>query len=137
MEHAKKIDTTPLEYAKEKYDELDNLVSSMVSSLKRTARDYFIFEGVRKLNDKNFIIRFGVRGSGVEAPDQRRVLENQTHIVFNEETGVLRLFNFNIETDTGKAAKWEIMPNDSDFYFAPSQSRDEIIETIADTLHWY
>jgi len=134
---AKRLDETPLEFPKRDYDELENLVSSMATSIKRTARDYFIFEGVRKITDHSYIIRLGVRGAGVEAPDQRRILENQTHITYNQKSGIIRVMNFNVESPVGQAARWELMPTDVDFHFAASQTRDEIIESIADTLHWY
>lgn len=130
------IDEQQLDSPKADFDELEGLVATMASKIRRTARDIFIFEGVMQVDVNTYIIRLGVRGQGVEAQDQQRVEENQTVIHFNKDTGVIRLTNYNVESPVG-SHKWELLPNDTDIYFAPTQARDEITETIANTLHWY
>lgn len=137
IEQLEKIDETELDSAKRDYDDLESLVAHMASAMKRTARPVFIFEGIRKVDRNNYVIRFSLRGHGVEAQEQQRVEENQTQITFDKESGVVRVTNFNIESPVGKDHKWEIMPTDTDLNFFPTQSREEIVETMATTLHWY
>lgn len=137
IEQLEKIDETQLDSATRDYDELENLVAHMASKMKRTARDVFVFEGIRKIDRNNYVIRFGVRGHGVEAQDQQRVEENQTQVTFDKESGVIRLTNYNIESPVGGGHSWEIMPTDTDLNFFPTQPRDEIVETMANTMHWY
>lgn len=117
--------------------EMARLVSRLASKMRVTARDIFIFEGIRRVNDFDYIIRFSVRGQGIEAPDQRRVEENQTRFFYMPEQGIYRLINYNIESPVGGAHEWTIMPNDTDVKFFPTQSHDEIAEVIATTMRWY
>jgi len=137
LKELKRIDELPLPSAQHDYNTLENLVASIANIYKRTAKVIFLHEGIRKIDDNNYIIRLGLRGSGVEHQDQRRVLENQTHINFMPNTGVIRIFNYNIESPTGNAPHWRIMPKDIDFHFAPTQPRDDIIEALATFIHWY
>lgn len=136
IDHAETVFQMELDSPKKEYEDLEKLVSRMASKIKRTARDIFVFEGITKVENNHFIIKFGIRGHGVEAPGQQRVEQNQTTIYFSPESGVIRMTNTNIESPVG-GHKWEIMPSDTDWYFAPTQPEDEIIETIANTFHWY
>ena len=136
LNELEKIDEKTPDSAKHDYDELESLVSNIAGALRRTSRSIFMFDGIRKLNEHSYIIRLGVRGQGVEAPDQQRVEENQTHITYDPETGLIRMTNYNIESPV-RSHSWEIMPTDTDWYFCPTQSREEITETIANTMHWY
>lgn len=137
LDELKKIDESTPDSPKHDYNELESLIRKMAGAMRRTARPIFIFEGVRKLNDYSYIIRMGVRGQGVETQDQRRVEENQTWVTYDQKTGLIRMSNYNVESDVGRGHSWEIMPTDTDWYFCPTQSPDEIVETIANTLHWY
>lgn len=137
LEVVKEIDKKPMETPRHYYEEMENLVVAMTNKMKRAARDIFIYEGIRKLDSNQYIIRFSLRGGGVETLSQKRVLENQTYVTFSPDTGMIRVFNFNLESPVGVAAKWEIKENDTDWFFAPNQSRDEIAETISNVMHWY
>lgn len=136
IEKLEKIDESPPDSPKHDYNELESLVSNIAGSLRRCSRPIFIFEGVRKLDDNSYIVRLGVRGQGNDAQDQQRVEENQTFITYDSETGLIRMTNYNIESPK-KSHSWGIMPVDTDWYFCPTQSREEITETIANTMHWY
>lgn len=137
LDVVRRVDDKPMPTTQKAYSEMENLVVSMANKMKMTARNIFMYEGVTKIDDYQYIIRFSVRGGGVEAQDQQRILENQTNVSFSPETGLIRVFNYNIESAVGSAPGWELMEKDTDWYFAPNQSRDEIVETIANTIHWY
>jgi hypothetical protein len=138
LEELEAINKTPVESVNREFDlkDLERIVHSMASRMRTTARDYFMFEGIRKLSDKWYIIRFNLRGQGVEAPDQRRVIENQTMVFYDEQTGKIRVTNKNIETNVGGHA-WEYMPSDLDVNFVPTQPEDEMNEVLATTMRWY
>mgnify|MGYP006908275071 CR=1 FL=1 len=136
LEQLKKIDESELDSPSREYEDLEGLVASMASVIRRTARDIFIFEGIRKIDQYNYIIRLGVRGHGIEAQDQQRVEENQTHVSYDKNSGVIRLLNYNVESSKAQH-EWAIMVTDTDLNFFPTQTREEIVETIANTLHWY
>lgn len=133
----KEVDQKQLDYPKDNYDELDRLVGAMASAIRRTARDIFIFEGIKMLDENSYIIRLAVRGHGIEAQGHRRVEENQTHVHYDKKSGTIRVWNFNVESNVGGNHAWELMPTDTDWYFFPTQPREEIVETLANTLHWY
>jgi hypothetical protein len=137
IENLKRIDETPYDSPKNDWDGLEQLVSSIADSLKRVARRIFLFEGIRKVSDTNYIIRMGVRGHGVEAPDQQRVEENQTQVTYDKESGVIRITNYNIESPVGGAHEWALMPVDTNLWFLPTQPKEEIVEAIATSLRWY
>ena len=129
----------PIDSINEEYQpkDLRNLVIRMAFTLREVARDIFVYEGVREVNDSEYIIRFSVRGHGVESPDHGKVEENQTLVSYNDEEGLIRILNYNIESTNGKSRDWAIKPSDTDLLFLPSQSIDEIVETMATTMRWY
>jgi hypothetical protein len=73
FEHLEKYYRKDIDAPQKNYDELENLVMHISNKLKRTSKDIFMYEGIKKLTDNNYIIAFGVRGHGVETQDQQRV----------------------------------------------------------------
>lgn len=121
----------------EEYKELDSLVYHIYGKLKRTAKDIFIPEGVKRIHDNAYIMSFGVRGHGLEARSQRRVEQNQTMVAYDQEQGTIRITNYCLQSRTGRQHEFKISQNDLDLYFMPSQDRDEISETIAVHMKYY
>jgi hypothetical protein len=130
--HSNKIDSP-----KSGYKEFEDLVAKISEDVKKVAAPIFIFEGVRKVSDYNYIIRMSLRGQGVEAPQHKRVEENQTQVVYDDEAGIIRLSNYNVVSEVGREHKWSIDPMDHVWYFMPTQNEKEISETIANVMYWY
>lgn len=122
--------------ANREYKELQNLVIAITGMMKRNAHDIFVFQGIRRINENNYIIRFGLRGHGVQRKGQKRVEENHTQVTFDQNSGLIRLTNYNIESPLGEH-KWAVTQKDVDWYFAPNQNKSEIAQTISTTMHWY
>jgi|688.fasta_scaffold21308_10 hypothetical protein len=137
FEHLQKYSTQNIETPSDSYDGLDGLVGSIYDKIKRTGKAIFYPEGVRKLNDDAYIIKFGVRGQGLESTGHTRVEQNQTMVTYDRSAGTIRVTNYNIKSPVGKRVSWNIYPNDLDLYFFPSQDRDEISETIAVHMKYY
>lgn len=137
FEHISKYYKMPMEGPKKDYDELENLVIHLANKVKRVAKEIFVYDGIKKLNENNYIIALGMRGHGVETQDQQRVEQNHIQVAFDEESGTLRVTNFNIESPVGKDHKWEILPVDVDLYFFPTQDREEISECLAVHMKYY
>lgn len=131
-----RIDKEEIDAPKKEYAELPNLVVGISNKLRTTAKEIFVYEGIRKVNDNNYIIKFGVRGHGVEARDHQRVIENLTDISFNKKTGKIRVINSNVKTNVG-GHNWKLTPADQDWSFMPTQTKDEIIEVISTNMKWY
>jgi hypothetical protein len=136
FEQVQWIDKRDLDAPKKEYKQLENLVIALANKMRRVAREIFYFDGVTRLNESNYIVKFNVRGQGNEAPDQRRVVQNETNVSFNKKRGVIRMINNNVESAM-RGHSWGIMPMDDDFYFFPTQSKEEMIETMATAIRWY
>lgn len=117
--------------------ELENLVMHVMNKVKRTARNIFIYEGIRKVQDNVYLIKMGVRGHGVETPWHTRVEENLTQIHYDPKTGLINVTNFNIDSPTGGRHSWDIGMKDLDLHFFPNQERDEISECVAVHMKYY
>lgn len=125
-----------LDSPKDKFGEFKNLVFATAATLRKNIHEIFIYQGIRRINDNNYIIRFGVRGHGVQRKGQKRIEENHTQMTFDPEIGLIRLTNYNIESPLHQH-EWSVTQTDLDWYFAPTQERDEIYQTISTAMHWY
>jgi hypothetical protein len=121
----------------EDYKDLENLTTNIYHKLKRTAKEIFIPEGVKKLHDDAYIIKFGVRGHGLETRDQQRVEQNQTYLLYDREQGTIRVFNQNLLSKVGGPHEFAPSKPSFEHYFFPTQDRDEISETIAVFMKYY
>ena len=136
LDEVQVINKEDIDSPKREYNKLDSIVVQMDDSKRRNAKNIFIYEGIKKISNSNYIIRLGVKGHGNQAPDHQRVEENQTSIIFEKEKGMIRILNYNIESGMGQH-EWAMSPSDTDLNFFPTQENSEIIETITNTLKWY
>lgn len=121
----------------EDYKDLDNLVSNIYSKLKRSAKQIFIPEGIKKIHEDAYIIKFGLRAQGLQARDQNRVEQNQVLVTLDRALGTIRITDYNLVSKVGLAHEFKINYNDFDHYFMPTQDRDEISEVIACYMKYY
>ncbi len=137
FEHLENYYESNIEAPVEDYKELDVLVKDIYDKVKKTSKAIFLPEGIHKLHDDAYIIKFGVRGHGLEAPGNTRVEQNQTMISYDREAGTIRICNYNLESPVGGAHEFAPGVLDLDLYFMPTQERDEISETIALHMKYY
>jgi hypothetical protein len=136
-EQLNKFISSNIESPKNDYDDLPNLVDHVYKKIMKTCKPIFIPEGVRKLSEDAYILKFGVRGHGLEAKGHQRIEQNQTLISYDRDAGTIRITNYNIESPVGRRHSWKIKPNDLDLYFFPTQDRDEISEAVAVHMKYY
>lgn len=138
-EHIKNAYNSNLDAPREGFtpDEMENLVQFIYGKIKRTMKEMFVPVGIKKLQDYAYIIALEVSGGGVEAPDQRRVEQNQTMVTYDKHQGTIRIFNYNIESPVGGRHEWSLMENDLDLYFFPTQHREEIADCLAVHFKYY
>lgn len=137
FEHVHRAAEGMVEAPTEDFKDLDGLVDNIYRKLKRTAKNIFLPEGVKKLHDDAYILKFGVRGHGVEARDHNRIEQNQVLISFDRAQGTIRITDYNLLSRVGRSHEFKIGLNDADFYFFPTQSRDEIAEVVACKMRYY
>jgi hypothetical protein len=118
-------------------EELENLVLYVYEKIKKTMKEFFVPLGIKKIQEYAYIISMEVAGGGVEAPDHRRVEQNQTMFTYDKHQGTIRIFNYNIESPVGRRHEWTLMENDLDVYFFPTQDRDEIAECLSVHFKYY
>lgn len=126
-----------LDSPKDEYKALEKLVLEIADKIRRSARPIFLYRGIKRVDDDNYLIRMEVRAQGLEHSHQRRVEENQTQVSYDKEHGVIRVTNYNIESSVGGPHSWQLMPVDLDLHFFPTQSRDEISECVAVHVKYY
>lgn len=125
------------EQANNSFNKLLRLANKIYQKVKQYAKPIFYPEGLKQIGQNTFAMCFAVKAHGVEAPSQRRVEQNQTIIHYDQERGIIHIFNQNIESPTGKRHSWKIMEKDLDVYFTPSQDEDEIAEVVAIHYKYY
>ena len=135
--HLELASKEPSPAATHEFDKLEELTLHIYSKMKRVAKDIFMPAGIKKINDNAYVISFEPRGQGAGSPDQRKVEVNQTMVSYDESSGVIRIFNYNLESPMGGERKLEIMENDLDLYFFPTQDREEISECLAVHMKYY
>ncbi len=130
------VDKQGIESPKNDYENLENLVSYMASSLRRnTSQRIFTFEGIRRLTDnKHYIIHFGCMGAGLQRQGQKRL--DQLHIEVKYESGLIKICCNEIG-DSVKSHKWKIDPSQFIEYYSPAQSKEEIVGTVVSLLNSY
>ncbi len=136
MEELHLVDELPPDSPNQSYEEFERLIAAVSRRTAIIVNDPLFHEGIKKLNDNNFIIYFGVRGQGVGAPDHRRVEEVIIDLSFNPRTGVVKMIETNVESPLG-VSQWGLMPSDFELKFMPSQERDDIVRIIATIMKFF
>lgn len=136
LDRLRSINKLPVDSPKPEFN-LEDAVFEIASKVKRNLNKVFYFDRIKKINENNYLVNLGLKAAGVETQDHRRVLENHTSITFDKVRGTIKIINTNIESDVGKAPKWEIQPADTDFMFMPTQSFDEMAEVMAVAMKYY
>ena len=135
FENLKKIDKEFVNASKHEFD-LEDLVVEVAQKVKIYAPQLFIFNGCRKIDENNYIVYLGVRGQGVERRTARRVEQFDINISFNPKKGTIRAWGCDISSPT-KGHKWESRPAEWNEIFATSQTKQEISESIINSLMTY
>ena len=134
-ENLLKIDKEFMNASEHEFD-MEDLVVEVAQRVKIYAPQLFIFNGCRKIDENNYIIYLGVRGQGVERRTARRVEQFDINMSFSRKTGIIRVWGCDISSPT-KGHKWESRPAEWNENFATYQSKNEIAESIVNSLLTY
>ena len=130
------IDRELLDTPRKEYPDFGHLVVATAQNCRQYAPEIFIYQGVRKTDDNNYLIHFEYRGQGVEAPGAARCEEFCIEISFKPETGIVRSFGYEVQSPT-RGHVWIPQPSEWDEKFTPSQPIDEIMQQIVASLTSY
>jgi hypothetical protein len=130
------IDEQMIEMPSRDYKGLERLAVSLAGKVSSNAPRIFIYEGLKRINDQNYIIYMSLRGQGVEAPGARRVEEFTINLNYKPEVGLIRCWGNDVSSKT-RGHTWEIQPSEFDELFSPAQNRVEIERAIMNALSTY
>jgi len=132
-----KVNDAPLDSPIQDYDNFEKLVSAIAYRVGVVVNDPLFIEGITKMNDRRYLIVFGVRGMGQGAPEQNLVNEVLIDLNFDPRTGIIKMIEGNVESAHAKRQGWELVPSDFILYFMPSQSKDEIVSAVSTIMKYF
>jgi hypothetical protein len=136
LDELEKLNEEMVEMPKNDYKDLEKLVLSLGSKVRRFSPEIFVFEGIKQISKNNYLIYLSLRGHGVEAPDSQRITQFNIDISYDEHTGLIRCFGNDVATKT-KGHAWRLQPSEWDEVFCSTQSREEIENAILASLKTY
>ena len=116
---------------------IEIFASKLFQAITPKAPHIFHPLGIYKITPTNVQIVYEISAGGVGAPDHMRVESNVTDIFYDKGPGVIRINNYNIESNTTSHRNFEITPSDFAEEFLPSQSFEEIASAIGLHLRCY
>jgi len=140
FKEVEKLYDTKIDTATEEHDYLINLVKRMAARLKAVAPEIFVFQDVKEINQNYYVIYFSLKGVGVGklATKGRRVTQTPEATIdvnFNKERGLIHVILTTV-TIGGEGDDWQLDIPYLDAFYAPSQNKDEIIDTVITALKY-
>lgn len=138
FEHVKQIEKYGIDTPRREFPEFQKLVLKTTEAIRGQRSDIFIFEGLKQseYDPNHYIIHFGYRGHGVEAPGSARCEQFHIHMQFLPERGLIRQWGNEIQSKT-RRHQWLPVPSEWDEFFTPSQPAGEIVESTVINLSVY
>ena len=124
------------------YEDLENLVLRMTARIRQDVPDWFIFEGIRKLEDTRYIIRFGCRGQGQgrltssTGKPTGKLFEFIIDVTYHPQEGFIKVTAGDVRTVRTRE-EWSLTPSHFIEYFSPVQHPDEITNCVATLVSSY
>jgi hypothetical protein len=132
----KEVDQSDVDSPINNYDCFDRLAKSIAYKTGRVCNDPLFFETVQKLNEHEYIIKFGLKGQGIQARNQHRVEQVEVHLVYHRKQGTIQAMRLNVESRLG-CHDWLLQPNDFEFCFVPTQPHEEIVDCLSTVMKYY
>jgi hypothetical protein len=142
LDDAQRVHAEGLEGADKAYspDALVELVEHLVHRIKETTHTYFVYNGVTKVNEDNYIIRFDTKGGGVGAlfstQNQGRINEFVIDVSFCRQAGMLHAFLTSVQS-ADEGVSWQLQPSLFEGWFAPNQSEKDIAEALLTSMKYF
>jgi hypothetical protein len=134
-----KLDDGKLDAPKNVYPEFEKLVLYLGDRVRRDHPQWFIYDGIKKLDHHNYMIVFNVRGQGVgrlQGDKPARVEEFNINLQHNPNRGIIRCWGYDVISPMTQHT-WKPQPSEWDEIFMPSQSQVEIGEAVVAALSTY
>lgn len=126
-----------LEGPTSEFEHFHKIAEYVADRLERTAKEIFIYRGIKKINDWNYQVVFELRGQGVQAPNQKKVEQNVTDISYDQGGGTIRIRNYDVQSKVGRERSWSVQPCHLDCHFFPTQDRIEIAEPVTILMKYF
>lgn len=130
------LDNEMLDAPKDYFPEFERLVIRISDATRRDHPIIFVHEGIKKINDFNYIIYHSYRGHGVELPSALRCEQFDINCSFSPSKGTIRIWGNEIISRT-KQHEWRQRTPRWNEMFMPSQSQQEITDCITKLFSTY
>jgi hypothetical protein len=131
LDEAKEVDRGDVEVGVTDFTSLEALTKRVGSYIERKmSQRIFQYEGILETKpDREYIVHWGVTGMGVQRRDQHRVDQYQIIIRYEESTGMITIGSVEVDSPI-KSHNWQLEPCSFFEFFSPSQSVQEICDSI-------
>ena len=135
-EDLKRIAKEGQDGANREFPKLPRFVTDLAGKVKQEAPEVFVFEGVRRSDDDNYVIFMSYRGQGLQRRGQTRCEQYNINVSFRKEKGLLHCWGYDVRSPI-RGHKWEVCPAEWNEVFAPSQGSQEIIRAVVECVRSY
>lgn len=131
------IDKENIPSPSEDFKKLENLVVDLASSLKKSIKKLFIYEGIKRLvPHEHYIIHFSCTGTGLQRRNQKRLDQFQVEVYYDKKAGTIRITGNDLGDKISKHS-WKLEPSEFNEFFTPSQPSKDIIDVIKTHVSCY
>jgi hypothetical protein len=123
------IDRQSMEAPDKDFEEMEHLAVALASQLRRRVPQVFYYDSLIKDGAGNYLVKFNVRGQGVQARNQLRVEEYVVQATYDRPCGIIRIQGYQVQSTLGQH-RW--LPGVPDFreVFMPSQQPEDIVSAV-------
>jgi len=130
-----------IDSASENYGNLLSLSKRMADRIRTHAPLIYDYQDTKEVNKDYYVIYFSIRNAGVGklvSRSQRGSLSPEVTIDvnFNREKGLIRVIISTVSYGA-EGQGWEVDVPLLDSFYAPSQNKDEIIDTVLAAIRYY
>jgi len=141
FEEVEKLYDEKIDSAADEYDSLMSLAKRMATRIRSHAPLIYNYQDTKEVNKSYYIISFAIRNAGVGKLVTRGRTQGQSPEVtidvnFNKERGLIHVILGTVSAGA-EGSGWEVDLPYLDSWYAPSQDKDEIIDTVLTALKYY
>jgi hypothetical protein len=130
------LDNEGIDSPKDYYPNFERLVIRLSDATRRDHPPIFVHEGIKKLNEHNYIVYHSYRGHGVELPSALRCEQFDINISFPTNQGIIRCWGNEIISRT-RQHEWRQRVPRWDEVFMPTQEQADICDCVVKLFSTY
>lgn len=142
FEYVEKVHFENFDSPSEDYDSLLTLAKRMATRLRTVAPDGFSFQDIKEVNKDYYVISFALRNAGVgklvtRTQNLQQSPEATIDVNYKKDRGLIHVILTTVSVGGDGQSGWEVDLPFLDAWYAPTQKKDEIIESVMKVLKFY